>query len=83
MEKKVIDKLYEYASIEGSEIGELCHDLLGILQYKDYFMTKKIAKALEDEIKAQLANFEEHSTIEEREKTNVSKYKYLNWIVTK
>lgn len=60
---RIIEQLFEYSKIEGSELGELCNLLIDIFGYRDYFLTEGLKDAIESEIKSQLNNFEDYSKI--------------------
>jgi len=73
-----LEKLREYARLEGSEIGETCFVLLELWQKRGYLHTIPSA-ILEAEIMAQLNNFKVHCRIVTNEKTEVRKYQELEW----
>lgn len=80
MEKEDLNKLEEYARLEGTEIGELCKMLIGLYQsYQPFIQTKSFKKALDRELSAQLSNFKKYSKIVEREKKIIEKWKELEW----
>ena len=77
-----IKELTEYSDLEGTEIGELCWNLLGIIDNGlcVYAITKEFKKALENELMAQLNNFRQNSRIEiTKERYKTRKIKNLVW----
>ena len=76
---KVQRDLAEYASVEGSEIGELCNTLDLLFGYRSYFISKNMERVLRQEIKAQLKNFRDHARIVEREQTYTHTIRELEW----
>ena len=72
------NELEMYANLEGSEIGELCNMLLGIANLVVY-ASDSFHSALVQEIKEQLLMFKSKTKIVESERTEVIKYKELEW----
>ena len=79
-ETALLDKLEEYARLDGTEIGELCNLLTEIHKsYWDYLYSTSFKKAIEIELSAQLRNFEKHAKIVEHEEQTTHKWKDLEW----
>ena len=80
MKKEDLDKLEEYARLEGTEIGELCNMRVEIYQsYMPYLHSVSFEKAIEIELSVQLRNFMKHSKIVEHEVQVINKWKGLEW----
>ena len=77
--EKEIKELEEYANMEGTEIGELCHVLIRMANYRDY-MSDEFRLALEKEIKSQLNMFKGSTQIVEKVETFTQKFKELEWL---
>ena len=71
-----LEKLKEFAQLEGSEVGETCFKLIN-LWYSRTYLDESFVEHLKMEISQNLAWFEENCTIETREETTTSKYKEL------
>lgn len=78
MNKDIIDELYEYVSVEDTEIGEVCQLLITLSQYKSY-ISPKFYNMLIKEIKEYLDNFKENAIIKEEEVITRERYKYIEW----
>ena len=76
---KILQDLIFYACLEGSEIGELCGVLELIYRFRSYYLSNNFEKAIENEIKAQLLNFKEHTNIIEEKITTERNTKELEW----
>jgi hypothetical protein len=74
-----IEELEKYANLEGSELGELCQALIAVARYPDYCCSKKFFKAVEQEIDAQLKNFQDHCKIVDREEPSTRRIRELEW----
>jgi hypothetical protein len=70
--------LREYATLEGSEIGEYCNLLLAISEYRS-MQSDSFSKALVEEMEEQLKNFQENCEIVEKEVTSTHLVKELEW----
>lgn len=78
----IVKQLTEYLNIDYSEQTELCEHLIGLLNYLDY-TSDDFRKAVEDEIKYQLNQYQTHSKIVEEETVipeKVIKNKSLEWL---
>lgn len=74
----VATELRKYASVEGTEIGEMCTALIQASHFTDY-VSEEFATALLTEMEEQLQNFQENSRIVEHEETFTRKVVYLEW----
>jgi len=54
-----IEKLREYADLDGTEVGEVCHFICDALHYSDYISNENLVKELENEIDDKLSFFKE------------------------
>jgi len=76
---KIIEELEEYASLEGTEVGELCDLLLDTYRMMPYIRTATFEKALRAEIKSHLKNFKKHAVIDTKTEETTHTWKELNW----
>ena len=74
--------LTEYASLEGSEIGEYVNVLLQLRDYSEsHGMTEEFSLSLDKELSHWLARFEDETEIEKiTEPQPDITYKQLNWL---
>jgi hypothetical protein len=75
---KLRNELEEYASYEGTELGEVCNAIISVSGNLDY-VSEGFAVAVVSEMKDQLANFKENFEWEEREETVTRKYRDLEY----
>lgn len=70
--------LHKYASLDGTEIGELGLALIQLSRCVDY-VSEEFAAALLVEMEEQLLNFQENARIVEREETFTRTVVSLEW----
>lgn len=75
---KIIEELTAYAELDGTELGETFIALINLWNTRTY-LSEKLVKALEKEIKANLADVKENAEIIETEETFTRKVSYLEW----
>lgn len=75
-----IEKLLEYAEIEGNELGEACELLCKIIRFNGY-LSDKFIKAAEEEFYKQLNNFITNAEISKKEitRTIIENIVELKW----
>lgn len=73
------EELEMYANLEGTELGEFCRLLCQIEHYGSMMITDKFSAAVADEIKTQLSNFKEHTTILTFDEAYTREIKELEW----
>ena len=76
--KELAEKLRKYAIIEGTEIGEVCGDLINCAQNISYY-SDEFEEALYKEMQEQLENFKTKCVIVDRVRVSEIKYKELEW----
>lgn len=69
----VINELVEYATLEGSEIGETCVHLMNLWNMRTY-LSNDLQELLDKEIRWNLDNFKKNYEILKETKTYTSKY---------
>jgi len=75
-------KLSEYASLDGTEIGDYVNTLLQLRTYNDcHGMTEEFSQQLNDELEHWLARFKDETEIEKitESRPDVT-YNQLNWL---
>jgi len=75
-------KLYEYASLDGTEIGGYVNSLLELRTYNDcHGMTERLSSELDAELAHWLARFKDETVIKQvTEPQPDITYKELEWI---
>lgn len=76
IDEKIIEELEDYATLDGTEIGEACFLLMRLTNYPDY-VSDEFYNSLEKEIKEQLDNFKTYTQIVEFEETVITKRREL------
>lgn len=72
-------QLEVYAEADGTELGELIAILLQTTFYADYFLSADSYKAVLDELRSQLKNYQDYSEIVERTETYTQTIRDLVW----
>lgn len=72
------EELQKFAELENTELGELWASLIAVAYHSEY-ASDDFAKALENEIDAQLDHCKKHATIVEEEETFTRKVVSLEW----
>lgn len=76
---EMCNELNEYVELDNSEIAEVCSLLIDLAHYTGY-VSQEFENILEMEIKKQLKNYKENSTIVEKPvERYVTKVKELHW----
>lgn len=76
--RKMVEELQEYAGLEGSELGEVCHALVYLSNYGSY-VSDAFYEALYTEIESQLANFKTNCRIVGKERIEKYFEQSLEW----
>jgi hypothetical protein len=70
--------LEEYASLDETELGEVCELLISLQKYS-YMISTNLNEALNKEIKEQHEYFIENTKIVEHKETCIKRWKELEW----
>lgn len=76
--RETCTSLQPYAELEGSEVGELCRQLIVMAEHTT-FMSDRLVDVLDDEIARHLNYFESHATITRKTETVTRKIKIFEW----
>jgi hypothetical protein len=78
--KKIIKKLKKYAELDGCSLGDYCHNLCSLSEYRFDDMSDEFEQSIIKELIMLLDNFENNTVITKREVTDVYYIEELEWI---